>query len=107
LGTALVATENYDEAILTCQDAAAAYRDSGNRYSEGVALGNLGVALQRTGRFEEAIVAHTGSVQAFEDAGDEASAAQAHANLQVPIRAPQPVVGRGGERLEVTDQYLA
>ncbi len=48
----------FEEAITAHRDAAAIYRETGDRHDEGWALGNLGNALRRVGRFEEAITAH-------------------------------------------------
>ena len=47
-----------EEAITAHQDAAAIFRETGDRHGEGMALDNLGVALREAGRFEEAITAH-------------------------------------------------
>jgi hypothetical protein len=41
-----------------CQDAAAIYRETGDRHREGMALGNLGPALAEIRRFDEAITTH-------------------------------------------------
>jgi len=40
------------------QDAAAIYRQTGDRHGEGTTLSNLGRVLQEVGRFGEAITAH-------------------------------------------------
>jgi len=39
----------FDEAITALQDAAAIYRETGDRKSEGTALNNLGLALRKSG----------------------------------------------------------
>jgi len=46
-----------EEAITAFQEAAAIFRETGDRYGEGVALGKLGVALRGVGWVEEAITA--------------------------------------------------
>ena len=58
LGLALREVRRFEEAISAHQDAAAIYRETGDRHREGEALDNLGVALMGAGRFEEAIRAH-------------------------------------------------
>ena len=57
LGLALREVRRFEEAITACQDAAAIYRETGDRHGEGMALSNLGVALRQVRRFEEAITA--------------------------------------------------
>ena len=46
LGNALQEARRFEEAITACQDAAAIFRETGDRHGEGIALGSLGVALQ-------------------------------------------------------------
>ena len=46
LGLALRQVRRFDEAITARQDAAAIYRETGDRHGEGRALTNLGVALR-------------------------------------------------------------
>jgi hypothetical protein len=41
LGLALVEVRRFEEAISACQDAAAFFRETGDRYWESTALGNL------------------------------------------------------------------
>jgi Flp pilus assembly protein TadD len=54
LGFALREVRRFEEAITAHQDAAAIYRETGDRHGEGAALHSLGVALRKAGRFEEA-----------------------------------------------------
>ena len=58
LGLALREVRRFDEAITACRDAAAIYRETGDRHGEGIALDNLGLALREMRRFEEAITAY-------------------------------------------------
>ena len=46
LGIALREVRRFDEAITAHQDAAAIFRETGDRHGEGTALTNLGLALQ-------------------------------------------------------------
>jgi hypothetical protein len=48
----------FEEAIGACQDAAAIFRETGDRHSEGLALVGLGMVLVKARRFEGAINAH-------------------------------------------------
>ena len=54
-GAALLEVRRFEEAITACQDAAAAYRETGDRHGEGRALNNLGIAQREVRRSEEAI----------------------------------------------------
>ena len=60
----------FEEAITAYQDAAAIYREIGDRHGEGMALDNLGTALAEVRRFEEAITAHQDSAAIFQETGD-------------------------------------
>jgi tetratricopeptide (TPR) repeat protein len=62
-----------EEAITAHQDAAAIYRETGDRQNEGMALDNLGNALREVGRFEEAITAHQDAAAIFRETGDRQS----------------------------------
>jgi Tetratricopeptide repeat len=52
-GAALLEVRRFEEAITACQDAAAAYRETGDRHGEGRALNNLGIALREVRRSEQ------------------------------------------------------
>jgi Flp pilus assembly protein TadD len=66
--------------------AAAIFRDLGDRHSEGQALNNLGIALQEVRRFEEAIDAHTQSVAIHRELDDRHSEGGALNNLGLALR---------------------
>ena len=59
-----------EEAITAHQDAAAIFRETGDRHGEGTALDNLGLALREVGRLEEAITAHQDAAAIFRETGD-------------------------------------
>ena len=69
LGLALQEARRFEEAITAHQDAAAIYRETGDRHREGMALTNLGLALREVGRFEEAITAGQDAAAAFRASG--------------------------------------
>ena len=60
----------FDEAITAHQDAAAIYRETGDRHGEGGALNNLGVALVEVRQFDEAITAHQDAAAIYRETGD-------------------------------------
>ena len=60
----------FDEAITAHQDAAAIYRDTGDRHGEGTARNNLGLALRQVRRFDEAITAHQDAAAIYRETGD-------------------------------------
>src|SRR5581483_11693949 len=68
-------------AITACQDAAAIFREIGDRHSEGAALNNLGSALRQVSRFDEAIAAHQDAAAIFRETGDRQNEAIALNNL--------------------------
>ena len=70
LGVALREVRRFEEAITAHQDAAAIYRETGDRHREGEALNNLGLALVGVRRFEEAIAVHEDSVAMYRETGD-------------------------------------
>ena len=76
LGGALQGVGQFVEAITACQDAAAIFRESGDRHREGVALSPLGLALVGVRRFEEAIAAQEDDCRDFRETGDRDSEAQ-------------------------------
>ena len=52
------------------QDAAAIFRETGDRHGEGMALSNLGLALREAGRLEEAITAYQEAAAIYRETGD-------------------------------------
>ncbi len=76
----------FDEAITAHQDAAAIFRETGDRHSEGMALGNLGLALRQVRRFDEAITAHQDAVAIFRETGDRHGEGMALGNLGLALR---------------------
>jgi tetratricopeptide (TPR) repeat protein len=71
-----------EEAITAHQDAAAIYRETGDRHREGNALNWLGLALRETGRSEEAITAHQDAAAIYRETGDRHSEGDALNNLE-------------------------
>jgi tetratricopeptide (TPR) repeat protein len=59
-----------NEAIDTCQDAAAIYREIGNSYGDSMALSLLGVVLYLVQRFDEAIAACQAAATICRETGD-------------------------------------
>ena len=76
----------FEEAISAHQDAAAIYRETGDRHREGVALNNLGLALREVRRFEEAISAHQDAAAIYRETGDRHREGTALTNLGVALR---------------------
>ena len=70
LGLALRHVRRFEEAVSGCQDAAAIYRETSDRHSEGLALVGLGRALQEVRQLEEAVSAHQDAVAIFRETGD-------------------------------------
>ena len=70
LGDALPEVRRFEEAITACQDAAAIFREIGDRHGEGMALNNLGLALREVRRFEEAITAYQDDAAIYRETGD-------------------------------------
>jgi tetratricopeptide (TPR) repeat protein len=70
LGPALRKVRRFEEAISAQQDAAAIFRETGDRHSEGLALVGLGLALVEVRRFEEAISACQDAVATFRETAD-------------------------------------
>ena len=83
LGIALQAVQRFEEAITAYQDAAAIYRETGDRHGEGDALDNLGLALREAGRVEEAITAHQEAAAIYRETGDRHDEGIALNNLEV------------------------
>jgi tetratricopeptide (TPR) repeat protein len=73
----------FDEAITAHQDAAAIFRETGDRHSEGSALNNLGAALREVRRFDEAITACQDAAAIFREAGDHDREGSALNNLKM------------------------
>ena len=78
---ALREVRRFEEAISAHQDAAAIYRETGDRHWEGTALNNLGVALREVRRFEEAISAHQDAAAIYRETGDRHGEGMALNNL--------------------------
>ncbi|WP_260616467.1 tetratricopeptide repeat protein, partial [Streptomyces sp. WAC05950] len=57
----------FEEAIGAHTEAAAMFREFGDRHREGQALGNLGLALREVRRFEEAVDAGTQAAAIFRE----------------------------------------
>jgi tetratricopeptide (TPR) repeat protein len=68
LGRALQGARQLDEAITAHQDAAAIFRQTSDRHSEGMALEGLGTALQETGQYDEAMTAYQGALAIYQEA---------------------------------------
>jgi tetratricopeptide (TPR) repeat protein len=64
----------FEEAIGCYQDAAAIYRETGDRYGEGLTLSNLGLAYQELQRSDQAIASWRRAASAMRDAGDHEQA---------------------------------
>ena len=76
----------FEEAITARRDAAAIYRETGDRHGEGQALSNLGVALPQVRRYEEAITAYQDAAAIFRETGDRHGEGIALSNLGSPSR---------------------
>ena len=72
----------FEEAITAHQDAAAIFRETGDRHGEGMALNNLGLALVEVRRFEEAISACQDAAAFFRETGDRYWESTALGNLE-------------------------
>ena len=70
---AIMSQLRFEEAISAHQDAAAIFRETGDRHGEGQALNNLGLALPLVRRFEEAISALQDAAAIFRETGDRHS----------------------------------
>ena len=70
LGIALREVRRFEEAITAHQDAAAIFRETGDRHGEGMALNNLGARAAEVRRFEEAITAHQDAAAICRETGD-------------------------------------
>jgi tetratricopeptide (TPR) repeat protein len=68
---ALWEARRFEEAITACQDAAAIFRETGDRHGEGGALNNLGNALQEARRLAEAITAYQDALAIYRETGDQ------------------------------------
>ena len=72
----------FEEAITAYQDAAAIFRETGDRHGEGMALTNLGAALVEVRRFEEAITAYQDAAAIYRETGDRHGEGIALNNLE-------------------------
>ena len=77
----LLEVRRFEEAITAHRDAAAIFRETGDRHGEGQALGNLGPLLLEVGRFEEAITADRDAAAIFREIGDRQDEGTAVNNL--------------------------
>ncbi|MFI0420781.1 tetratricopeptide repeat protein [Spongiactinospora sp. 9N601] len=100
LGPALRQVRRFDEAIITCEQAAAIFREMGDRHGEGLALGNLGLALEQVRRFDEAITAHEQAGVIYREMGDRHGEGRAVNNLGLALRE----VGRFDEAITAHEQ---
>jgi tetratricopeptide (TPR) repeat protein len=99
LGLALCKAGRFDEAITACQDAAAIYRETGDRHSEGIALNNLGIALREVRRFDETFTACQDAAAIFRETGDRHSEGIAlRGTLKQPEPRPRPDSSRSAAR---------
>jgi hypothetical protein len=72
----------FEEAISAHQDAAAIFRQTGDRHGEGGPLNNLGLALREVGRFEEAISTHQDAAAICQETDDRYHEGTALENLE-------------------------
>jgi hypothetical protein len=77
------------------QDAAAIFRETGDRHSEGMALDNLGLALREARRFDEAISAHQDAAAIYRETGDQHREGMALNNLESARAAVVGLLRRG------------
>jgi tetratricopeptide (TPR) repeat protein len=70
-GPDLKQVRRFDEAITACQDAAAIFRDTGDRHGEGLALAGPGRALDEAGRSREAMTAYRDAIAIYRETGDQ------------------------------------
>ena len=104
LGTALNEVGRVEEAITAHQDAAAIFRETGDRRREAMARNNLGIALRQAGRFEQGITAHQDAAAIYREIGDRNYEGTALGNLANALRQADQVragdhrvPGRGGD----------
>ena len=86
LGLALVEVRRFEEAISAHRDAAAIFRETGDRRREGRALNNLGLALEEVHRFDEAIACYEQDIAICRETGDRYGDGQTLKNLAVAYR---------------------
>jgi hypothetical protein len=70
VGAALLWAQRFDEVLAASREAAAIFRQTGDRNSEGIALVNVGAALVGTRRSEHAITAWQEAAAIFRETGD-------------------------------------
>jgi tetratricopeptide (TPR) repeat protein len=78
----------FEEAITAFQGDLTICRETGDRYGEAMALGNLGMALQEAAQFDEAITAFHDAAAIFRETRDNDSERIALDALEV-VRAAQ------------------
>jgi tetratricopeptide (TPR) repeat protein len=76
LGAAYAELRLFEEAIDCCQQALAIFRETGDRYGEGLALSNLGFAYRELRQPGQAAECWREAAAAMRDAGDHAEAAR-------------------------------
>jgi tetratricopeptide (TPR) repeat protein len=74
--------ERFAEAVTAHQEAAAIFRETGDRDLQGMALGNLAMALQQVERFTEAVTAWQETAAIFRDTGNQGLEGMALTNLE-------------------------
>jgi hypothetical protein len=57
--------------MVACQDAAAIFRDTGDRHGEGLALEGPGRVLEEAGRSREAMTAYRDAIASYRETGDQ------------------------------------
>jgi tetratricopeptide (TPR) repeat protein len=70
MGRALGEMRGFEEAISAYQDAAAIYRETGDRRGDSITLNSLGIMRRNLRRFEEAISDHQGAAAISREIGD-------------------------------------
>jgi len=80
-GSALLAAGQYEEALTGYRQAASAFRQLGDRHSQGIMSASLGTALRGAGRFGEAIAALAEAAGIFGDLSDADREHEARAEL--------------------------
>jgi tetratricopeptide (TPR) repeat protein len=73
----------FDEAVSAHQEAAAIFREVGDRHHEGVVLRNLGLSLREVGRFDEAVSAFQAAAAILRETGGRHLEHMALENLEL------------------------
>jgi tetratricopeptide (TPR) repeat protein len=80
----------FEEAITAHQDAAAIFRETGDRHGEGLALEGLGLALDEAGRSREAMTAYQDAIAIYRETGDQDREGITRENLERVRAAKRP-----------------